>query len=117
MKRLSLVLICLFVISSTLYAGPRLSGRKAVSTAGTAERLHTVSNFCSTLIVTAFEDNTDIVVVGTSSVDATQASRTGTVLFPGQTEYLTSPSGRLDVHHTWIDSEVNSEGASWNCLN
>jgi len=112
-KRCLLILISL-AISTNLFAAPSVSGRKAVAAAGTAERLTSTSAWCNILTVTAFEANTDIVAVGASTVDATESTRNGLVLFAGQTEYI---SGRTDIKDVWVDSEVNGEGVTYNCLN
>ena len=112
------ILIIIFIFMATVaLAGPRLSGTQSVAAGGTPERLNATSVFCGTIVVSADGNNTNVVVIGDSSVDATEATRTGTALFPGQTEYLTSSSGRLNVNDTWVDVVTNDEGVSWNCLN
>lgn len=109
LSALTVMLVC----GQAALATPALSGRKAVSSAGTAERLSTTSTWCRELVVTAFEANTDVVVVGTASVVALEASRNGMVLFAGQTEYI--GGGNTHLPDVWIDAEVNDEGASFSC--
>ena len=115
-----LFFVLFFSLSYSLaYAGPRTAGRKAVTTAGTAERLTTTSTFCSNIILSAFPANTDVVAIGDANVIAAAATSKGLLLFPGQTEYLQVGIGgsRMDLRDTWIDSKVNSEGADYTCLN
>lgn len=110
-------ILILFLCPTVAWAGPRLSGTQTVDSNGTAERLTTTSAFCSTITVSADENNSGVVVVGDSTVDATQATRTGLQLFPGQTEYLMSNGGRMNIRDTWVDSVTDGDGVSWNCLN
>lgn len=109
------VLLFSLIFNAPAWSTPAENGRKAVSAAGTAERLSATNLWCNQVVVSAFEANTDVVVLGKSTVDATEASRTGLALFPGQTEYL--GGSRSNLYEVWIDSEVNGEGASWICLN
>ena len=110
------VFLVILLWPSVALAGPRLSGTQSVAANGTPERLSATSVHCGTIIVSADGNNTNVIVIGDSSVDATESTRTGLALFPGQTEYL-SGARRLDVKDTWIDVVTNDEGASWNCLN
>ncbi len=103
--------IMLSIIPQNGYATKITSGRQT-ATAGTAVQLSTTSTFCKEVIITAEESNTDIVAVGSSSVDATEATRNGTVLFAGQTLVLTV----RNLVSVYIDTEVSSEGVSWNCV-
>lgn len=107
-----------FGITGSAIASPAVTGQKSVTAAGTAERLSTASNFCSMIVLSGDGNNTDVVVIGNSSVDATEATRKGLVLFPGQTEYMYGPSGtRLSLKDTWVDSETSGDGVSFNCIN
>ena len=57
-------------------------GRKTVTTAGTAEQF--TSQACKWVEIIAEEDNTDVVVVGGSTVVAALATRRGKPLFAAQ---------------------------------
>lgn len=57
-------------------------GVKTVTTAGTDEAL-AGSTSCKRVIIQAQTDNTDAVAVGASGVDATEATGTGILLYPG----------------------------------
>lgn len=114
----ALFLIPMMLVSGVALASPLVTGQKSVASAGTAERISTTSAFCTMITLSADGNNTDVVVIGNASVDATEATRKGMALFPGQTEYLYAPmGGRLSLRDTWIDSETNGDGASFNCLN
>lgn len=84
------------------------NGRKTVTTAGTDVVL-AVSTAAKWAIITAETDNTDIIVVGATGVDATLATRTGVPLFPGDS--VTILCDNLD--DIFIDSLVNGEGVSF----
>lgn len=84
------------------------TGRKTVTTAGTAEAI-AASTTCKWVQITAETDNTGIVVVGDSGVIASLSTREGTPLNAGDT--VTIPIDNLaDVY---IDSTVNGEGVSF----
>lgn len=84
------------------------TGRKVVTTAGTAVALAT-STTCKWVQITAETDNTDLIVVGDSGVIASLSTREGTPLDAGDT--LTIPIDNLaDVY---IDSLVNGEGVTF----
>lgn len=114
-KKLIIMIIITFlfgIMSSPAFAAKMASGRVSVASGGTPEALNSTSQKCDIIYVTAFEGNTDIIVVGESDVDATEATRTGTVLFAGQT--IAFPYG--NVVSIYVDVEVNDEGASWLCI-
>ncbi len=113
LKTITLLIVCQLLLTPYAQAINIISGRKAVTAAGTAETLGSGAAICNRIILTAFEANTDAVVIGDSTVDATEATRTGLTLFAGQTEYL---EGARSIAITYIDSEVSSEGVAWVCL-
>jgi len=81
-------------------------GVKTVTTAGTDVAL-AASTTCKKVDIQAQTDNTNIIAVGGSGVDATIATGTGIVLYPGET-YSLEIDNLADVY---IDSLVNGEGA------
>lgn len=117
MRLASLFLGLLIALQPISLASSRVTGQKTVSAAGTAERLSTISVACGMLIVSADDNNADVVVIGNSDVDASQATRKGLVLFPGQTEPYWSPTSRISLRDVWVDSETNNDGVAFNCLN
>ncbi len=86
-----------------------LDGRKVVTVAGTAERLVSANTPARKVEITAEVDNTDYVVVGGSTVDATTSTRRGTPLMAGQTitMYVT------DLYPIFIDAVVSGEGVTY----
>jgi hypothetical protein len=80
--------------------------RKAVTTAGTAERLVAASTLAKYIFVTAFSTNTGRVMIGGSTVDETPASSRGIPLAASQT--IGFPID--DVNDIFVDSAVNLEG-------
>lgn len=80
-------------------------GVKVVAVAGTDEALAT-STACKRVTIMAQTDNTSIIAVGASGVDATVATGTGIVLYPGD-------SYELDIDNLadiYIDALVSGEG-------
>lgn len=84
-------------------------GRKTVTVAGTAEPLSATSVACKKILITAETDNTDIVVVGSSTVVAALATRRGIPLYPGDPVAF----GIDDVADVYIDSLVDGEGVTF----
>lgn len=83
-------------------------GVKVVTTAGTDVVLAT-STAARLVIIQAQTDNTNVIAVGATGVDATVATGTGILLNPGDT--ITLPVDNLaDVY---IDSLVNGEGVRY----
>ena len=80
-------------------------GVKTVTTAGTDVAL-AASTTCKRITIQAQTDNTNIIAVGGSGVDATIATGTGVVLYPGDVFEL-EIDNLADVY---IDSLVNGEG-------
>lgn len=83
-------------------------GRTTVTTAGTAVALAT-STSCRIVDIMAETDNTNYVVVGGSTVDATLATRRGIPLMRGQSIHLLID----DLRKIYIDSLVDGEGVTY----
>lgn len=89
-------------------------GRKTVTVAGTPEKLIDAQTACTKIEISALESNTDMVVVGSSSVVAGTANdaggtRRGTPLSAGQTYTV-----YIDyVDHLYLDAVVSGEGVSF----
>lgn len=84
-------------------------GTKTVTSAGTRVPLVSSATPCKRVDMTASYTNTDMVVVGASSVVAAALTRRGVPLAPGQT-YTFYPSDLADVY---IDSVVSGEGVTF----
>lgn len=80
-------------------------GVKTVTTAGTDLAL-AASTACKRVDIQAQTDNTSLIAVGASGVDATIATGTGIILYPGDV-YSLEIDNLADVY---IDSLVNGEG-------
>jgi hypothetical protein len=80
-------------------------GVKAITTAGTDEALLT-STACKWVLVQAQTDNTNPVAVGASGVDATLATGTGIVLYPGDSTLFVVDN----VADVFGDALTNGEG-------
>ena len=83
-----------------------VTGRKAVTAAGTAERLVASSTACNKVIVCADLGNTNPVVVGDASVVAASGSQQGIVLIPGNDPVTLEVD---DVFNVYVDSQTNSD--------
>ncbi len=89
-------------------------GRKTVTTAGTAVALASSSTPCKKVTVQAFFKNTDVIVLGDSTVvagDATDSggTRRGVVLLPGATVVFDIN----DLTRLFMDAVVSGEGCSF----
>lgn len=84
-------------------------GVRTVTTAGTDVVLSTTSVGIKWVIIQAQTDNTGIIAVGESGVDATVATGTGVALAAG--ESLTVPLD--DLANIYIDATVNGEGVRY----
>lgn len=80
-------------------------GVKTVTTAGTDVAL-AASTAVQWVMIQAQTDNTSMVAVGASGVDATEATGTGILLSPG--DAVTLPVA--DLADVYIDALVNGEG-------
>lgn len=88
-------------------AGTVGDGRKTCTLAGTADQFS--SQACKHVILTALEANTDIVVIGSSTVVASSSTRRGHPLTPNQ-------NVRLEISNLnllYIDAVVSGEGVSF----
>lgn len=85
------------------------SGRKTVTTAGTAVALASSQTEVKRLDVQALYNNTKSVAIGDSNVVASPATARGVTLQPGNvyTFYVT------DLSLVYVDSEVNTEGVQY----
>lgn len=110
---ISLLLFLIVSFVNPCFATKITSGTKS-TTAGTAVQLSDTSTNCDRVIVVGAEGNTDVVVVGGPEVDATQATRKGIALFPGQIQTLEDVTNILNVY---MDVEVNDEDVEWICIN
>lgn len=88
------------------------SGRKVVTTAGTAVQITGTPARISAITITAETDNTGVVVFGDSSVVAALATRTGTPLNAGDTATVPVDS----FNDIWLDSTVNGDGVTYNAV-
>jgi len=86
-------------------------GVTVVATAGTDVAL-AGSTTCKLVIIQAQTDNTSIVAVGATGVDATVATGTGIVLYPGESITLLCD----DLADIFIDSLVSGEGVRYTYL-
>lgn len=90
------------------------SGRTAVTTPGTPVRLSAdPAPNADTVLVTAFTDNSDYVVVGSSNVVAALATRVGYPLAAGQSVVIGDYSSPVQPGDVWIDALVGTEGVTW----
>jgi hypothetical protein len=83
-------------------------GVKTVTSAGTDEAI-AGSTACKKVTIQAQTDNTGLIAVGTSGVDATEATGTGIILYAGDSFEL-EIDNLADVY---IDSTVNGEGVRY----
>lgn len=86
-------------------------GRAVVTTAGT--RVQLPDQECTRVHITAETDNTEVVVVGGSTVVASLSTRRGTPLYATDdfTIYV------ANLNQIWIDSTVNGEGITYSYEN
>ena len=84
-------------------------GRKEVAVTGTAERLVATSLPCKEVIITAEDTNTGVIVVGTSTVVASAATRRGTPLTAGASLVLDVD----DAFKVYLDTTVNTDGVTY----
>jgi len=83
-------------------------GIKTVTTAGTDEAL-AGSTACKKVIIQSQTDNTGLIAVGTSGVDATEATGTGIILYAGDALEI-EIDNLADVY---IDATVSGEGVRY----
>lgn len=87
-----------------------VSGRKVVTNNGVAVQLSTASIKIFRIDISADTGNTDLMVVGDSSVVAAETSQVGAVLIPGNqttTIYIN------DLSKLWIDSISSGDSVTF----
>jgi hypothetical protein len=85
------------------------SGRKTVTTHGTAEELAT-NGPCRKITIVALITNTDYVCVGGSDVIAAESTRNGLPLVAGQSIDLV---GINNLKNVYVDSVIDEEGITF----
>lgn len=85
------------------------AGSKKTASAGTAVALASTATPCRRVVIKAFQENTDVVAVGDSTVKAALASRVGITLNPGEAVELPID----DVSKIYLDSVVSTEGVGY----
>ena len=88
-------------------------GRKAVTSAGTAERLQASDDFVSAVTIQAHHDNTGVMVLGfDATVVAAAGTRTGLALSAGDA-FTVNRDRRHDptfsLRDIWVDATVDGE--------
>lgn len=90
------------------------AGRAAVGSPGTPVQLTTDPHpTADTVAITAFTDNSDVVVIGDRNVRADLSSRIGLPLAAGKTIVLGDSQSPVQPGDVWIDAIVGSEGVTW----
>lgn len=84
-------------------------GLQLVAVAGTAEPLVATSTPCRMVEIQARPENTDVVVVGASTVVAAAGTRRGIALVPNASVQIRV----TDVADLYIDAVVSGEGVSF----
>lgn len=97
---------------STIYS-TIANGNTLVATAGTAEPLVGSSTPSKLVVITALASNTDTIVLGSASVVADLATRSGSPLEPGDS----MDSNIDDLANLYLDSVVSGEGVSFTYYN
>lgn len=97
------------IMNSGEYYTTIWDGRRTVTTAGTAVRLDTTAIKCSKVEITALINNVDVVVVGSSTVVAAEATRRGTPLMQGDSVTLYVN----DLSKIYIDAVNSGDGVSY----
>jgi len=85
-----------------------LSGQQSVSSAGTAERLHTNLLINAQVIVKARSGNSGAVYLG--NVDGDVDSSNGLELLAGEQVVFVRVGNLREI---WIDAENNGDGVAW----
>lgn len=85
------------------------NGRKTVTTAGTSERISATNVNCRRVTFMALLTNTDNIVIGSSTVIASEATRNGIPLSAGQSITLDIE----DLYNWYIDAVVSGEGITY----
>jgi len=90
------------------------SGRKAVSSAGTAERIVASSTPCKYVYLSAALGNTNPVVVGGSGVVAANNTQAGIVLIPGNDPIRVDID---DLNKLYVDAQTNNDAVCYSYFN
>uniref|UniRef100_A0A6M3IIC3 Uncharacterized protein n=1 Tax=viral metagenome TaxID=1070528 RepID=A0A6M3IIC3_9ZZZZ len=85
-------------------------GYKVVTTAGADEALVGTSTPAKEIVIQAQTDNTKAIAIGSSGVDASIATGTGIILYPGD---WTPPIDIDDVADIYIDALASGEGCRY----
>lgn len=97
-------------MADTEFSFPNIGdGIKKVTTAGTSVQVSSSSIPCRKVLIQACPENTDVVVVGASTVVAALSTRRGFALVPGGQVVLAV----TDVNKLYLDSVVSGEGISY----
>lgn len=98
-----------FKVITTVPAAHEIhDGRQTVATPGTAVAL-AASTACKRVTITAETNNSDILVVGGSTVVAALVTRRGTPLYPGDSYSLDAD----DLAEVFIDALTATDGATF----
>jgi len=118
MKKLSLVFMFLMFVSSSAWALTTIGdGRKEVATAGTAVALSATSKDVTEVNICAELNNTGVIVIGSSAVIASLATRTGVPLEAGDCQTISLDRNRsINLTSIYIDSTVNTDGVTYNWI-
>jgi len=87
-------------------------GLKAITAAGTAERLVAADTLAAWLLIQGNAGNTGEVVVGGSTVVAAEGTRRGILLHPVATSVEMLPvfiPGPINLYDVWVDSTENGD--------
>ena len=88
-----------------------VSGRKAVTTAGVAEKIVAAVTYCYRVDLSADLGNTNPVVIGNSSVVAADSSQRGIVLVPGNPPITILID---DVSKIYVDAQTDGDAVCFN---
>ncbi len=97
--------------------GQLRDGTKTVTTAGTAERLVAASTPAKWVVIYSNDGNTGLfIVVGSSTVVASEGTRRGGIAYPRITDDLAQNTplripGPLDLTDLWVDVGTNGDKA------
>ena len=86
-------------------------GRATVTAAGTAEVINATTLPFSVCDIQSEENNTGDIVIGGTTTDATLATRSGILLYPG--DFYTIKNH--DLLYIYIDAEVSGDGVHYTC--
>ena len=85
-----------------------ISGQKAVTTAGTAERLHAGLDVHRAIMIKALPTNTGTMYIG--QVDGDVDSSNGMTLLAGEYQVFLKIS---NLNEIWVDASVSGEKVAW----